>query len=163
MAADPPGGTTGTDPPAVRVDLVVTAGGSSSNVLSVCLYVCADHPKDLACGITVHVELHSRHVCVIVGNENSKPVGGCPALHLSDHLSDNLVVEPSPCTACSVFMHLVGIDCCTLVFLTSLRSSAETYVGSHFWQQRWSACMIVLPPLSHHPLPTTPFFCILRC
>ena len=75
----------------------------------------------------VHFQLHSWSC---VGSENSKPAGGCPALHLSEHVSDNLVVEPSPCTACSLFMHLLGIHCCSLVCLASLLSSAEVHVVS---------------------------------
>ena len=101
----------------------------------------------------VYKQLHNKGC--IVGNENSKPVGGCPALYPLEHFSDKLVVEPSPCTACNVFMHLFGIHCC-IMFLSSLWSSANAYVGSLAWQQHWGACMIDFMSAPPHPLCEQP-------
>lgn len=127
-----------------------------------CLYPCMYVPQHASLQATetatVHFQLHSSRVCV-VGNENSKPAGGCPALYQSEQLSDNLVVEPSPCTACSLFMYRFGIYCCTLVCLTSLWTSAEVYVSCHVWQQRWGACMIAI---MSHPPPLSMLSCVLQ-
>ncbi len=43
----------------------------------------------------------------MAGNENSKPGGGCPALHPSEQIFDNLVVEPSPWSLLAVFLYIV--------------------------------------------------------